>query len=320
MMGRVTALIGYVLSGVEMCLGPSRKIALWRARGLCESEQYVEAFRYVSSLLERWPDLAGLHYYAGRAGIGLVNLQYAQVRMAYAATLAPNDSRYRFGLAYCAQRRGQLEVAAREYRASLALDPDDLNARLNLGLVLKSQDKLSLAIETFDEVLAKRPKDLKALFGSALCAHRLGHVEEAIERAEGCIRLDRRHGKSHALLGSILMTRGESARALEHFQIAGEQDPEDGSILAAMGRLHMPEDPARGRHLLREALIVARADRSAHFDLGQYYERVNKLERASAEYALYVRFHEGKRAQWARRRIQRLNEKREKVMARHAER
>ena len=71
----------------------------------------------------------------------------------------------------------------------------------------------------------------------------------------------------------------------------------------------MTDNPPQARHLLREALIVSKPDRSAHFDLGQYYEIVRDLERAIAEYELFSRFHTGNRAKWARKRVIRLREK-----------
>jgi Flp pilus assembly protein TadD len=305
----VSRLASLLFSGLEFGFGSSRYLSIWRAKTLLMSGRYLDSVRYVTTQLRLWPDSADLHYLAGQAAIRLVNFDYARVRMAYATALSPAETRFRFALAYCAHREGDKQTAEREYRIVLLQTPTDLNARLNLGLVLKSQNKHALAIDAFEEVVMLRPKDVKALFGAAVCHYQLGEMDNARRKVETCVQIQPNHGKSYSLLGSIALADHQSETAKKHYERAMLLEPEDGATLAALGRLYMIDNPAHGRHLLREALIVARQDRSAHFDLGQYYERTHQLDRALAEYALYARYHNDTRSRWSERRIERIREK-----------
>ena len=296
-------------SGLEFAVGSSQPLSVWRAKTLLTSGRSLDSIRYATAQLRLWPESADLHYVAGQAAIQLVQFDYARVRMAYATHLSPAETRFRFALAYCAHRHGDKQTAEREYRTVLSQTPTDLNARLNLGLVLKSQNKLELASDAFEEVLSRRPRDVKALFGAALCHYQLGRFGHAKQQAETCVQVQPKHGKGNALLGAIALAEDRKDTAKVYYERAMALEPEDGSILAALGRLYMAENPAHARHLLREALIVARHDRTAHFDLGQYYERTNQLDRALAEYALYVRHHDDTRSAWSARRMVRIREK-----------
>ena len=268
-----------------------------------------DALRCALDGLDTSPDSAELHYRAARAALALARYPYARVRMAYATALEPENHTYRFGLAYTAQRCGELDVAEREYVFLLSRFPQDFSARLNLSLVHKAQGLYGAALAGFEEVASAKPKEEKALYGAALSAYRLGDAQRALVWAQRCVKVNGRHHKAVLLLGNLAVEREDLEKAEAHFEDARSLNPDDGRSLAALGRLKIRHEPARGRHLLREALLVPEPDTTAHFDLAQYYERRRQLREAIAEYALYIRYHSGQRADWAQRRRTRLFEK-----------
>ena len=306
----VSRICAEVVKIVEVLVGSKPKLTLLRTRCLVWAGHYLDAIIYAAPRLGQTPDDARLHYSVGQAALNLMKRNYARSRMAYATALDPANVRYRFALAYCAQILNQHETAQREYLNVLRQTPRDLNARLNLALLRKAMGKHEQALTGFTEVLDSRPKEIKALIGAAICHYELGSLDQAKRLAMRCAQVDDTYVRAQVILGRIALAQEESATARVHFEAARKIEPEDGYVLASLGRLYMSDNPPQARHLLREALIVSRPDRSAHFDLGQYYEIVRDLERAIAEYQLFSRFHTGGRANWARKRIIRLREKR----------
>ena len=249
----------------------------------------MDAISYAAPKLAQMPDDARLHYSVGQAAISLMKREYARSRMAYAVALDPSNVRYRFALAYCAQLLNQYETAQREYQFVLSQTPSDLHATLNLALLRKSMAQHEQALVGFTDVLDVKPRDIKALIGASICNYELGRHEKAKIFAKRCLDVDAKYVRGHVILARISLALDDNDAARFHFEAAREIEPEDGVVLAALGRLYMADNPPEARHLLREALIVSRPDRSAHFDLGQYYEVVRDLERAIAEYNLFAR-------------------------------
>ena len=247
-----------------------------------------DALRCALDGLDTSPGSAELHYRAARAALALARYPYARARMAYATALEPENHAYRFGLAYTAQRCGELDVAEREYDFLLSHFPQDFSARLNLSLVHKAQGLYGAALAGFEEVASAKPKEEKALYGAALSAYRLGDAQRALRWAQRCVKVNGRHHK-HLLLGNLAVEREDFEKAEAYFEDARSLNPDDGRSLAALGRLKIRSDePARGRHLLREALLVPEPDTTAHFDLAQYYERRRQLRKPNRWYALYI--------------------------------
>jgi len=297
------------LNGLDLFFRGGWRLSCLKSRLYLQSGHPPRALESALEGLDRSPECAELHYRAGRAAIAMVRYAYARTRMAYAVALEPEHYAYRFGLAYTAQRCGELEIAQREYESILSVRSEDFNVRLNLSLVYKSLGMFSHALEGFEDVARQRPKEQKALYGAAVCAHRLKDVRTAHFWAEKCVLANRKHHKAHLLLGVLAEQSGYRSRAIGHFNDARQLNPDNGRALAALGRLHIEDDPARGRHFLREALLVPDPDTTAHFELAQYYERRRQLREARAEYALYIRYHSGQRAEWAKTRRIRLHQK-----------
>ena len=309
------SLLAFCIRMLEWCFGSSLSLAVWRARSLVLAERYLEAVAYSDPKLSKWPDSARLHYCAGRAALALVKRDYARCRMAYAATLNPDETKYRFGLAYCAQLLGQFETAEREYLAVLEVTPDDINAKINLALLYKTQGRHQRALTHFRDVLDRQPKSPKALYGSALSEYRLENLESAEVYAKRCLEVNRRDTKVIILLARIQHKLGRSAEAIDAFQLARSIEPDEGTTLSALGRIYAESDPPKARQFFREALLVARPDVSAHLDLGQCYEALRDFQSARSEYVLFARYHDGSSAEWARRRAKRMLEKEDETQS-----
>jgi tetratricopeptide (TPR) repeat protein len=149
------------------------------------------------------------------------------------ARRVPSGRRLRLHRGVVLVMKGRFEEAVKEFQTAAELLPEDALPQVALGLALIQLDKHSEAIALLRRRTGLNPKDPRVfwLLGEAL--NRSGvqpgsaAEKDAISALEKSIQLDPRLPQSRALLGKILLRRGEVARAAEHLEKAFELDPED---------------------------------------------------------------------------------------------
>src|SRR5262245_6470911 len=149
------------------------------------------------------------------------------------ARRVPNGRRLRLSRGVALGMKSRLEDAVQEFTDAGELSPEEALPQVALGLALIQLNKHSEAIALLRRQSELHPKDPRIfwLVGEAL--NRSGvqpgseGEKEAISALEKSIQLDPRLPQSRALLGKILLRRGEVARAAEHLEKAFELDPED---------------------------------------------------------------------------------------------
>jgi Flp pilus assembly protein TadD len=116
------------------------------------------------------------------------------------------------GVAY--ERKGELDLAAREYEAALKKDPASFQARFNLGNVRLAQKRYGAAREEYLEALELRPADPEATNNLAWAAIISGkNREDALRRMESVLGSPKR--RSPPLLDTLGVLLGEFSRPVE---------------------------------------------------------------------------------------------------------
>jgi tetratricopeptide (TPR) repeat protein len=147
--------------------------------------------------------------------------------------LIPESHRLRLHRGVVLVMKGRVEEAVREFQTAGQLSPEEGLPQVALALALIQMDKNPEAIALLRRQTGRTPKDPRVfwLLGEAL--NRSGASSgseaerEAVSALEKSIQLDPRLPQSRALLGKMLLRRGEVARAAEHLERALELDPED---------------------------------------------------------------------------------------------
>ena len=145
----------------------------------------------------------------------------------------PRSHRLRLHRGVTLVMKGQMEEAAKEFQTAGELAPDDALPQVALGLALIQMDRQSEAIALLRRQSERSPKDSRVfwLLGEALgrSGVQRGSEEEkeAVSALEKSIQLDPQLPQSRALLGKMLLRRGEVARAAEQLEKSLELDPED---------------------------------------------------------------------------------------------
>ena len=139
-----------------------------------------------------------------------------------------------------AHRAKLVHEAERVLRELLAKDPDHVEAKNSLGYILADANvKLDEAVDLIEEALIAEPDSAHILDSYAWVHYRLGNFElaehilinEAFPRFEGPIPVE-----SLAHLGVIYWTMGRQDEAIEVWEEAYYQDPEDPYLLETIER------------------------------------------------------------------------------------
>jgi len=152
------------------------------------------------------------------------------------ALKSPKKFRPRFNLAKEYEARGQLDLAAESYRASINLKPDDVMAHNNLGNVYMNQRRLGEAIEEFRTAVHLNPEAPLTHDNLGYVYFKQGRPDEAIKEYQTAIKLAPDVAEIHNNLGYVYFTQGRFEDAAEQYQIALKLKPD---FPAALENIHL---------------------------------------------------------------------------------
>ncbi len=115
-------------------------------------------------------------------------------------------ARLRRGETY--RRRGDLDVAARDFRAAALLDPTATRPLEALGDVLYAQERFRRSAETYDARLTLDDRSAQVRYKLALARYRDGSVDIALDEARRAVALDDQLADAHYLIALCLRDTG----------------------------------------------------------------------------------------------------------------
>jgi len=199
-----------------------------------------------------------------------------------AAQADPSDPDYQFNMAVEAYRAGDIPLASRSVRDSLALRPNDGEAKaLQAMIARQAEARLQPAEDRTDQAIPlqriKRNYDENAFRQLAV------DVQNSAEARLAQMKKPQ-HAAYHASRGRELLAKGFSSEAEKEFREALELDP--GSAAAHLGMAGVLEGGANLAAARSEAEAALRIQPSgeAHALLGQIALRENNQDAAAAEY------------------------------------
>jgi len=181
-------------------------------------------------------------------------------------------------------RREQQGYADAEsaFRRAMELDPQGVVGRLarfNLSSMLIKQERADDALKLLDEAVLAAPEDPEVHYNRALALHHIAkrdadqqRLSAALEEYGKTLELNPNHAKAHCNIGVILISMGDTEKAIGHYQKALEADPTlavaarnlaiayeriDDKIAAAKTWLEYAEMPGLTKEQAAEAKIRA---------------------------------------------------------------
>jgi len=141
-------------------------------------------------------------------------------------------------------RRGDLDLAARDFRSAASLDPTATRPLESLADVLYAQERFKRAAETYEERLKLDDRSAPIRYKLALARYRDGAVESALAEARRASVLDDQLADPYYLAALCLRDRARPVEAVAAFKEAIERSPallpareELADMFAADGRV-----------------------------------------------------------------------------------
>lgn len=219
--------------------------------------QPLRAAETVQSLLRLYPDDPDVLYIAGK-----LYFQLSSQLVGRLVEVAPNSFRVRQLMGELLEANKQYGPAAEQYRKAIALEPNAPGLHYRLGLMLtRSSNEPEVWEEARQAFLAELkidPAHARCYVELAGMLRKKGQWDEAEKLLNTGLSINADLPEAQVELGRIQVARGQLAEALSHFQ---------------------------------EAVRLAPTSDVAHFELFRLYGRLGQEKEASAEKALYDKFH-----------------------------
>jgi tetratricopeptide (TPR) repeat protein len=221
--GRLSEAIPALERGIALAQFPDD-----RARSLANlAEVFLRLDRPREAMQHAQASLAANGTYRGRwlLAQAAVRSRNRAVADRVIAGLLPEDlakPEIQLALGERALQAGDKQEAVRYFDACLppAKTPARNNALLEIGLAYLAAGDIAAASTTFVGIEASPPLAAKAQLNIGVAEAMRGNLAAARARFEQAVAIDPRSAEAHGNLGKALLAVGESARALEHLDMA----------------------------------------------------------------------------------------------------
>jgi len=219
------------LPGLEKGFRRSTDPALKRLAGLQLQRAYTglrkdsKAVEIALELSRLYPEDPEILYHGSRL---YANFAYLMLRKL--SEVAPASVWRRQAAGETFESQGHYELAAREYRAVLALEPGRPGVHFRLGrtlLATAQPDSQAEALKEFERELQLDPTNGNAAYEAGEIYRRSGQLDNAAKFFEIALKSDADFEEAQIGLGRVLITLGKPDLALPHLQKAISLNPEN---------------------------------------------------------------------------------------------
>ena len=208
-------------------------VAAWTQSGFCYAAlgRHAEAAAASRKAIALQPDAPAAYLNLGAALMRLEQFKEAAEIYQQASKLDPSnpDPLFALGLAY--GRLGRFDNEAQAYQQTIKIKPEYVAAHERLGLAYLKLNRPQEAINAFKKVILLKPADAPAFdnLGTAYCKAKL--YQESSGAYQQAIRLNPSFTKAYYNLGVCQYAAGDTAAALEQYNILKSLDPDRAARL-----------------------------------------------------------------------------------------
>ena len=156
--------------------------------------------------------------------------------------------------------RGDLDLAARDFRTAAALDPGSTRPLEELGDVLYQLHRYDRSAEAFERCARIDDRSARVVFKLAQARYQAGDLDQALSSAIQALRLDDKMSGAYYLLGVCLREKARPSDALAAFEKAAAIAPGSIPVREELADLYGSLD-RRGDELVQLQLLAG-LDRS----------------------------------------------------------
>lgn len=150
----------------------------------------------------------------------------------------PLHSRYSYLLGVAFLQVGELDFAVSSLEEVIRREPDDLLARVALGSAMNRQQRFEAALAILEDAVRLDPENLQAMATLAEAEQGAGRLADAEAHARRVLSRDANHAIANAVLGIILLERGEFVDARDSLLRAVASMPDSPKALYQLSLAH----------------------------------------------------------------------------------
>jgi tetratricopeptide (TPR) repeat protein len=195
-----------------------------------------------------------------------------------------NIARVNRGIAF--MKRGQFDMAIRDYTEAISRKPADLKALFNRAVVFEKLNLLSQAIADYSAAIAIKPSYYEAYNNRGVLYERLGRQDRALDDYNAAISLRPSYFQAYLNRGRVLDRAGQIDKALADFDRAIGLDPGNADAYYNRGLLSLNRLGQLDRALadFDRAIILNPRDPDAYYFRGRVLAGMGELAKAIADF------------------------------------
>jgi tetratricopeptide (TPR) repeat protein len=136
----------------------------------------------------------------------------------------------------------ELVTVEEELKHYLFEQPECVYGRMAAAAVCLHHNKPEKAIEQAQSIYLRQPSNTMALYVLGYCHERLGHIEQALEFYQDCIKFKGHLQLPRQRMAAIYMREGRLDRVIYEYEQVTTEHPDDISSLVLLGHLYMAVD------------------------------------------------------------------------------
>jgi tetratricopeptide (TPR) repeat protein len=226
---------------------------------LLEKNNPEEALTLLQNATRLDPKAELAFFYLGKALVAVG--KGAEADEAFEASFQLNPERKKLALAAEQHKKGNLEEAAKLYRAILRDSPSNIDALRLLGAIAASQSRFDEAERRFRRVVELAPDYVRAIVDLGRLYKEQSRYEDAIECFKRANKLEPMNVQSHFQLASTLAPAALTYEAVDAYQRVLELEPDHAGAL--LGLAHMMKTVGRQEEAIEayRGFIAQKPDR-----------------------------------------------------------
>jgi tetratricopeptide (TPR) repeat protein len=236
-------------------------------RGLCDTGDLDHALTLAERAADELPREADVLIALGNVYDLRGQLNDARDAFVKAIEVDATGSLQHYNLGAVLERLGDESAAEQCYRRSIEVDGDGptlFEANAALGALLRRSGRLEEAADVYEAYLDEDPLSVEMLVEHGICLSDLDEFEEAIDRFQTALSIDRTHGSGWYNLAITQYRMGQPEEAFASMRNAHESDPNSPLTLAVFGAWTLAQPDADLDKAL--GLLYGAIDRLAAID------------------------------------------------------
>jgi tetratricopeptide (TPR) repeat protein len=206
---------------------------VWYGLGSCYAglDQQGEAVEAFKKPIDADPDNIEAHFILAMYYNSLENYEMAIASLQEVLRIDPSSLQGRFELGQAYGRLERQEEKITTLETLLSYQPDFVPALFSLGLTLNELGRHEEAVKRLQRASILEPQNAAIYFSLSRSYHQLNRPEEEIQALLSAIRSNPRLVPAHLGLGLAFISQGQTALALQQYEILRSLNPAAAEIL-----------------------------------------------------------------------------------------